>query len=117
MERAAKDVLPVLVGAKDMDLAAFDPEKMRVHLDQAKELVAVAIDEEFYIEPLILVDLGHPAEIRSHRPFAFDPMDKGPRRTAVGVAEHRDLRRTVGIVLVAPGDGRIIGREKGRKEA
>ena len=42
---------------------------------------------------------------------------KGRAEHPVGVAELRDLRRAVGVVLVAARDGGIVGRQEGREDA
>ena len=109
--------LPVLVGAEEVDFALVHAEQMRVHRDQVEKLVFIPFNEELHILALVLVHRGHPAEIGLDRAFAFDRVDEGPHRTAVFVAELRNLRGAVGVILVAARDGRIIGRQERGEDA
>src|SRR6056297_623867 len=117
MQGSTEQILSILIRAEDVDLALFHAKKIQAARDEPEQLVTVTRHEELYIVAFILVDLGDPAKVRRHRTFTLYRMDKRPHRTAVLVTELRDLRRTVGVILVAARDGRIVRRQERREQA
>ena len=132
VEGAGEDVLPRAVGAENVDAAAVDAEEMAVEAGavqadvepgagevdvEVEDLVVPALDEELDVAPLLHVDRGDPAEIGFDRTGAFQSVEEGAERAAVMVAEMRNLRGAVLVLLVAPGDGGVVGGEEGGGDA
>ena len=66
---------------------------MQIAGNEAEQSITVSGYEKPHVQPGVFVDLGHPAEVRRQRPFAFDRVNEGADGTAVAVTELRPLRR------------------------
>ena len=132
MQGPPENVLAAGIGSKDVDTTFIDPEQVRGEgyagypevqrlarqIDIKLEVgILPPVDEKIDVTPLLGINLRHPAEIGLDRPGPLQSVQEGARRTAIMVAEHRDLRRPVLVVLVPPGDGRVIRRQEGCNKA
>ena len=118
------NVLTGSVGAEYMHRALVDPEQvgiegqgLDVNIEQVTgqvpfdvdKAVFPALDEELQVAPVFPVFLDDPAEVGVHPPVALGAVNERAHGETVLVPEFRDLGRPVLILLVAPGDGGIVG--------
>ena len=80
--------------------------KLDLKFDQA---VLRALREHLDIAAPFLVDRCHPAEVGCRRADPLGSIDERPGREPIVVPEQRNLRGAILVLLVTPGDIRVVG--------